>query len=187
VKVTRTKLDGVRIIEPEVFRDDRGFFAETYHAERYREAGIDVSFVQDNHSRSGRDTLRGLHAQLRRPQAKLVRALQGAIFDVAVDIRRGSPTFREWIGVDLSADDFRQIYVPAGFAHGFCVLSEVAEVEYKCSDLYDPSSELRLAWNDPEIGVVWPTTRPILSGKDQGGRPLSAWTDQLPTYGEEAA
>ncbi len=187
MNVIRTELEGVLVIEPTVFRDDRGFFAETYHAERYAEAGIDVSFMQDNHSRSTKDTLRGLHAQLRRPQAKLVRVLQGAILDVAVDIRQGSPTFRKWVSAELSSDNFRQIYVPAGFAHGFCVLSDTAEVEYKCSDLYDPSAEMRLLWNDPEIGVEWPTKEPLLSDKDREGLPLSAWTDHLPTYVEKAA
>lgn len=187
MNVIPTELGGVIVIEPRVFRDDRGFFAETYHAERYREVGIDVSFVQDNHSRSVKDTLRGLHAQIRRPQAKLVRVLQGAILDVAVDIRRGSPTFGKWISAELSSENFRQIYVPAGFAHGFCVLSETAEVEYKCSDLYDPSSELRLLWNDRDIGVEWPTTEPLLSEKDRDGLPLSACRDQLPTYVENAA
>lgn len=187
MNVIRTALEGVVIIEPKVFKDDRGFFAETYHAERYAEEGIDVGFVQDNHSRSQQWTLRGLHAQLARPQAKLVRVLQGAIVDVAVDIRQGSPTFRQWVSVELTSDNFRQIFVPAGFAHGFCVTSETAEVEYKCSDLYDPSAELRLIWNDPEIGVEWPTTEPVLSEKDREGLPLSSWTDQLPTYVEKAA
>ncbi len=187
MNVIPTALEGVLIIEPTVFRDDRGFFAETYQAERYAEAGIDVDFVQDNHSRSARWTLRGLHAQLARPQAKLLRALQGSIFDVAVDIRRGSPTFKQWVGVELTSENFRQIFVPAGFAHGFCVTSETAEVEYKCSDLYDPSSELRLSWNDPEIGIEWPTTEPLVSDKDASGLPLSAWLDQLPIYNEKAA
>ncbi len=187
MNVIPTALEGVLIIEPKVFKDDRGFFAETYHAERYADAGIDVGFVQDNHSRSEQWTLRGLHAQLARPQAKLVRVLQGAIVDVAVDIRQGSPTFKQWVRVELTAENFRQIYVPTGFAHGFCVTSETAEVEYKCSDVYDPSSELRLIWNDPEIGVEWPTTEPRLSEKDAGGLPLSAWLDQLPTYVEKAA
>ena len=187
MNVIPTALEGVLIIEPKVFKDDRGFFAETYHAERYADAGIDVGFVQDNHSRSEQWTLRGLHAQLARPQAKLVRVLQGAIVDVAVDIRQGSPTFKRWVSVELTAENFRQIYVPTGFAHGFCVTSETAEVEYKCSDVYDPSSELRLIWNDPEIGVEWPTTEPRLSEKDASGLPLSAWMNQLPTYVERAA
>jgi len=187
VNVISTALEGVLVIEPKVFRDDRGFFAETYHADRYAEAGIDVGFVQDNHSRSVQWTLRGLHAQLRRPQAKLVRVLQGAILDVAVDIRQGSPTFRKWVSAELTSESFRQMYIPAGFAHGFCVLSETAEVEYKCSDLYDPSAELRLLWNDPEIGVAWPTSAPLLSQKDKDSLPLSAWMDQLPIYVEKAA
>lgn len=187
MNVIETALEGVLIVEPQVFRDDRGFFAETYHAERYADAGIDVSFVQDNHSRSTQWTLRGLHAQLARPQAKLVRVLQGSIIDVAVDIRKGSPTFRQWIAAELSAENFRQIYVPTGFAHGFCVTTEIAEVEYKCSNPYDPSAELRLLWNDPEIDVKWPTEHPLLSEKDAAGLPLAAWTDHLPNYVEKAA
>ncbi len=186
MNVIKTALDGVLVIEPRVFRDDRGFFAETYHGPRYGEAGVAVEFVQDNHSRSAKDTLRGLHTQLERPQAKLLRALRGTIFDVAVDIRKGSPTFRQWVGVELSEENFRQIFVPAGFAHGFCVLSESADVEYKCSDLYDPASEMRLLWNDPEIGVQWPTATPQLSEKDREALPLAAWMDRLPTYEERA-
>jgi dTDP-4-dehydrorhamnose 3,5-epimerase len=127
-----------------------------------------------------RGTLRGLHAQLVTPQAKLVRAVRGEIFDVVVDVRRGSPTFAQWIGITLSAENFRQMYVPIGFAHGFCVVSEDAEVEYKCSDVYDARGELRLLWNDPEIGVEWPIADPILSDKDRDARPLSAWMDRLP-------
>ena len=187
MRVIPTALEGVVVIEPKVFTDDRGFCTETYHAERYAEAGVDVNFVQDNHSRSAQWTLRGLHAQLNRPQAKLVRVLQGSIVDVAVDIRAGSPTFRKWVSAELTSENFRQIYVPAGFAHGFCVTSETAEVEYKCSNLYDPSAELRLLWNDPEIGVEWPTTQPLLSEKDLRGLPLSAWMDQLPAYAKKAA
>ena len=170
------------VIEPQVHRDSRGFFAETYHAARYAAAGIDATFVQDNHSRSVRHTLRGLHAQLQRPQAKLLRVLRGAIFDVVVDVRRGSPTFKRWISVELSEENFRQIFVPIGFAHGFCVLSDVAEVEYKCSDVYQPGDELGLAWNDPAIGVAWPVADPILSDKDRHGQPLAQLLDRLPKY-----
>jgi len=174
MNVIATSLPGVLIIEPRVFRDERGFFFETYHAERYRDAGLDVTFVQDNHSRSVRGTLRGLHWQVERPQGKLVRVLFGEIFDVAVDIRVDSPTFGDWVGVSLSADNFRQAWIPPGFAHGFCVTSEVAEVEYKCTDFYDPPSERGLIWNDPEVSIDWPITDPILSARDQRHPGLSA-------------
>jgi dTDP-4-dehydrorhamnose 3,5-epimerase len=169
-----TSLPGVLIIEPRVFRDERGFFLETYHAQRYREAGLDAAFVQDNHSRSTRGTLRGLHWQAERPQGKLVRVLVGEIYDVAVDIRPDSPTFGKWVGVTLSADNFRQAWIPPGFAHGFCVTSEVAEVEYKCTDFYDPPSERGLIWNDPEVAIAWPIQDPILSERDKKHPRLSA-------------
>jgi len=162
-----TSLPGVLIIEPRIFRDERGFFLETYHAARYREAGLDVPFVQDNHSRSMRGTLRGLHWQAERPQGKLVRVLVGEIYDVAVDIRPTSPTFGKWEGFTLSADNFRQVWIPPGYAHGFCVTSDVAEVEYKCTDFYDPPSERGLIWNDPEVGIAWPIQDPILSTRDR--------------------
>ena len=177
-----TDLPDVLLIEPDVYRDPRGFFLETYHSVKYRDGGIDVTFVQDNHSRSARGTLRGLHAQRAHPQAKLIRVLQGEIFDVAVDIRRGSPTFLRWVGVTLSAENFRQCFVPAGFAHGFCVLSESAEVEYKCTDYYAPQDELRILWNDPAIGVEWPVREPLLSDRDQTGIPVADLTDLLPVF-----
>jgi dTDP-4-dehydrorhamnose 3,5-epimerase len=184
VKVIPTELDGVLVIEPQVHRDDRGFFAETYHAPRYATAGVAATFIQDNHSRSVKNTLRGLHAQLQRPQAKLLRVLRGAIYDVVVDVRVGSPTFKRWISVELSDENFRQIFVPIGFAHGFCVLSDVAEVEYKCSDLYQAGDELGLAWNDPEVGVEWPVADPLLSAKDRDGKTLAQLQqlDRLPRY-----
>jgi dTDP-4-dehydrorhamnose 3,5-epimerase len=172
MKVLTTKLPGVLIFEPHVFRDERGFFLETWHARRYAEAGMDVSFVQDNHSRSVKDTLRGLHFQRARPQGKLVRAIEGEIFDIAADVTPGSPTYGEWVGVSLSGDDFRQIYVPPGYAHGFCVVSEIAQVEYKCTDFYDPVDEDGVMWDDPVLGITWPTTTPILSRRDQQHRPL---------------
>jgi dTDP-4-dehydrorhamnose 3,5-epimerase len=168
MNVLRTELAGVLIIEPVVHRDARGFFVESYNERRYREAGIDARFVQDNHSRSSRGTLRGLHWQAgSHPQDKLVRVIAGQIFDVAVDVKPGSPTFGRWVGVYLSADDFRQVFVPAGFAHGFCVLSDVAEVEYKCSDFYDPASERGLVWDDPTVAIKWPISNPTLSPRDQ--------------------
>jgi dTDP-4-dehydrorhamnose 3,5-epimerase len=164
LKFLETGLPGVLIVEPDVFRDPRGFFLETFHAARYREGGIPYDFVQDNHSKSVRGTLRGLHAQRRRPQGKLVRVVQGEIFDVAIDIRPGSTTFGKWEGARLSAENFRQIFIPPGFAHGFCVLSETAEVEYKCTDLYDRADEIGVRWNS--VGIHWPIANPLLSPKD---------------------
>ncbi len=183
MKFIRTELDGVLIIEPDVFRDKRGFFLETYHQRKYRDGGITEPFVQDNHSRSARGTVRGLHFQRTHPQGKLIRVLAGEIFDVVVDIRGGSRTFRRWIGTELSAANFLQCYVPSGFAHGFCVLSEFAEVEYKCTDFYDPSDELRIIWNDPGIGVRWPVAQPLLSDKDRVAPYLDELMDLLPQYG----
>ena len=183
MKFIPTKLPEVFVMEPDVFRDERGFFLETYNHQRYRDGGIDAVFVQDNQSRSERGTVRGLHAQWRRPQGKLLRAVQGEIFDVAVDIRVGSPRYLQWVGVTLSADNYRQLYVPPGFAHGFCVVSDLAEVEYKCTDIYDPQGELRILWNDPEIGVEWPAIKPILSEKDRNGTPVTQWMEYLPRYG----
>jgi len=182
LKVLPTNLTGVVVIEPVVFRDPRGFFVETYHAERYGAAGIDASFVQDNHSRSERGTLRGLHAQQRFPQAKLVRVIEGEIWDVAVDIRLGSPTFGRHVAVTLSADDQRQIFVPIGFAHGFCVVSERAQIEYKCTNYYHLEDELHILWNDPELAIPWPVKTPTLSDKDRAALPLGALHDRLPRY-----
>ena len=180
------ELPGVVIVEPDVHRDGRGFFLETYHAAKYRDGGIAAVFVQDNHSRSVRHTLRGLHAQQRQPQGKLVRALQGEIFDVAVDIRRGSPSFGRWAGITLSAENFRQCYVPPGFLHGFCVLSEWAEVEYKCTALYDPTDELAVVWHDPEIGIAWPVSEPIVSAKDRAAPRLAEVIERLPQFADRA-
>ena len=178
------ELPGVIVIEPTVFHDDRGFFLETYHAEKFTAKGINVRFVQDNHSRSCRGTIRGLHAQRTRPQGKLVRAVAGAVFDVVVDIRRGSPTYLRWLSVELSSDNFRQIYVPPGYAHGICILSEFAEIEYKCTDFYDPSDELRILWSDPEIAVSWPLKEPILSPKDCAAPMLAEQLDSLPLWSD---
>jgi dTDP-4-dehydrorhamnose 3,5-epimerase len=179
MRVLPTEVPGVLLVEPDVFRDARGYFLETFHERKYREAGVPYSFVQDNQSRSGRGTLRGLHAQLRRPQGKLIRAISGEIFDVAVDIRPGSPTFGKWAGARLSADDFRQMFVPPGFAHGFCVLSESAEVAYKCTDFYDRADEIGLRWNDPSVGIAWPIRDPVLSEKDAALPSLSELRKQL--------
>jgi len=174
-------LPEVIVVEPDVHRDDRGFFLETWREERYREAGIAGPFVQDNHSRSARGTLRGLHAQVRRPQGKLVRAVRGEIFDVAVDIRPDSSTFGRWAGATLTEENFHQLWVPPGFAHGFCVLSESAEVEYKCTDVYVREDEIAIAWNDPEIGILWPERlgKPLLSPRDRAAVPLAAARDRI--------
>lgn len=182
MKVLKTALDGVLVVEPEVFRDGRGFFLETFHQRKYSDAGIREVFVQDNHSSSVLGTIRGLHAQRLHPQGKLVRVLQGEILDVVVDIRKGSPRFRRWIGIQLTANNFMQCYVPPGYAHGFCVRSEFAQVEYKCSEFYDPSDELRILWNDPTIGIQWPTSQPLLSARDLAARPLDELTQYLPIY-----
>jgi dTDP-4-dehydrorhamnose 3,5-epimerase len=167
MKFASTKIPGVVLIEPAVHRDHRGFFLESYHAKKFAEGGIDARFVQDNHSQSKKGTLRGLHFQWTKPQGKLVRVLRGEIYDVVVDIRPASPTFKQWLAVTLSSADFKMLYVPPKLAHGFLVLSEEAEVEYKCTDFYDPKDEGGLLWNDPEIKVDWPDKNPLLSPKDQ--------------------
>ncbi|WP_370293013.1 dTDP-4-dehydrorhamnose 3,5-epimerase [Thalassolituus sp.] len=172
MEVIKTSLEGVVIIEPKVFGDERGFFLETFQADRYKEqAGIELPFVQDNHSRSSHGVLRGMHSQKSKPQGKLVRVVRGEVFDVAVDIRPGSPTFGQWEGVILSEQNKRQFWVPPGFAHGFLVLSDVADFEYKCTDYYDPTDEVSLMWNDPDVGIEWPLDRlscePQLSAKDE--------------------
>ena len=162
-----TPIPGVIRVLPDVHRDARGFFLETYHAPRYREGGIRETFVQDNHSRSTRDTLRGLHIQLPNAQGKLVRVIEGEIWDVAVDVRRGSPAYGKHFAARLTAEEFEQLYVPPGLAHGFLVLSEVAQVEYKCTQLYDPQAELSIAWNDPDLAIPWPAQSPLLSERDR--------------------
>jgi dTDP-4-dehydrorhamnose 3,5-epimerase len=185
VKILKTELPGVLLIEPDVYQDGRGHFFESYNQKKYSEAGIPDTFVQDNQSKSARGILRGLHAQLARPQGKLVRILSGDVFDVVVDIRRGSPAYKRWIGVRLSAENFRQCWIPPGFAHGFCVLSDSAEMEYKVTDFYDPASELHLLWNDPDLGIDWPVKNPILSPKDQAGLRLRELESRLPLYQPE--
>lgn len=171
MKVTETKLPGVLLVEPQVFGDDRGFFLETYRHERYAEHGIDVRFVQDSLSRSRKGVLRGFHLQWPKAQAKLVYVLEGEVFDVAVDVRRDSPTFGQWTGHMLSAENKHQLYIPEGFAHGFQVTSETALFAYKCSHAYAPDCEIAVAWNDPEIGVEWPL-EPTLSAKDEAALKL---------------
>jgi dTDP-4-dehydrorhamnose 3,5-epimerase len=168
MKVTETFLSGVKIIEPKVFADTRGFFFESYHAQRYQEFGINEPFIQDNMSRSTRGVLRGLHYQLKFPQGKLVSVVQGEVFDVVVDIRVGSPTFGKWLGTILDDKEHKELYIPKGFAHGFCVLSEAVDFHYKCTDYYHPEDEQGVLWNDPKIGIKWPADlSPILSNKDQ--------------------
>ncbi len=167
MKVTRTALPGVVIIEPTVHGDERGFFVETFQAERYRElAGIELPFVQDNHSRSRRGVLRGLHAQKTHPQGKLVRVARGEVFDVAVDIDPASPNFGRWVGMLLSDRNHHQAWIPPGYAHGFVVLSDTADFEYKCTDFYHPDDEIGVVWNDPDIAIEWPLTDTIVSAKD---------------------
>lgn len=175
MQAIRQSIPDVVLIEPKVFGDSRGFFYESFNQQAFREAtGVQCDFVQDNHSRSNQGVLRGLHYQIQQPQGKLVRVVQGAVFDVAVDIRRSSPTFGKWVGVELSADNHRQLWVPPGFAHGFLVLSERAEFLYKTTDYYAPQHERCIVWNDPSIGIEWPglTSPPALSGKDAAGLSL---------------
>ena len=166
MNVTETKLAGVLIIEPKVFGDSRGFFKETFQAERYREAGIEYTFVQDNYSRSQKGVLRGLHFQITKPQGKLVSCTKGAVFDVAVDIDPESTTYGQYVGVELTEENHKQLWVPPGYAHGFCVLSETADFQYKCTDYYDPSDEGGVIWNDPDVAIEWPIDDPSLSSKD---------------------
>jgi len=166
MNVTETKLAGVLIIEPKVFGDSRGFFKETFQAERYREAGIEYTFVQDNYSRSQKGVLRGLHFQITKPQGKLVSCPKGAVFDVAVDIDPESTTYGQYVGVELTEENHKQLWVPPGYAHGFCVLSETADFQYKCTDYYDPSDECGVIWNDPDVAIEWPIPDPSLSSKD---------------------
>ena len=174
MQITATALAGVFLIEPRVFEDERGYFLETYHRQRFVEAGIDAEFVQDNFSHSRRGVLRGLHYQIEHPQGKLVRVVRGEIFDVAVDLRRNSPTFGRWTGAMLSETNHHQLYIAPGFAHGFCVMSEAADVVYKCTAFYAPQHERTLLWNDPALGIEWPILDPIVSPKDRMGLPLAS-------------
>lgn len=191
MKRTDTCLPGVYLFEPDVFRDQRGFFLESYNVRDLQQAGLETPFVQDNHSRSAGGVLRGLHYQLGQPQAKLVRVARGEIFDVAVDIRRGSPTFGRCSSARLSDENHRMLYVPEGFAHGFYVLSETADVIYKCSDYYAPAEERGLAWNDPQLAIDWPLSPgdgPVLSAKDRSYKTLAETPqDELPMYTDQPA
>lgn len=177
-----TPIPGVVLVEPTVHRDERGFFVETYHEPRYRENGITARFVQDNHSRSRGGILRGLHAQSPNPQGKLVRCIEGRVWDVAVDVRLGSPTFGKHVAMELSDENFHQLYVPPGLLHGFCVLSEAAQIEYKCTGVYDPAADFGVRWNDPELAVPWPIDAPLLSEKDANAPLLAEVRDRLVPY-----
>ncbi len=183
MKAIETSLPGCVVIEPQVFGDSRGFFYESYNEAKYREAGIDRKFVQSNVSRSARGVLRGLHYQWPHPQGKLVSVLEGEVYDVAVDIRRGSPTFGQWTGVMLTADNHRHFWIPEGFAHGFCVVSEFATFSYQCTDLYHAPADGGIRWNDPAIGIDWPISNPLLSDKDSKAPLLADVTpERLPEY-----
>ena len=180
-----TALKEVILVEPVVHKDPRGFFLETHHQQKYAEGGIPDLFVQDNHSYSIRGTLRGLHAQVEQPQGKLVRVIQGEIFDVAVDIRPDSPTYKKWVYRFLSGENHLQLWIPPGFAHGFCVLSEDAHVHYKCTSLYNREAEIGILWNDPEIGIKWPVKEPLLSDKDRNAQPLETFLHRLREHGRQ--
>ena len=183
MKVRETEIPGVLLVEPTVYRDERGFLLETWNEARYREHGIDVPFVQDNHAGSTAPALRGLHLQAEPSlQAKLVRAVEGEVWDVAVDVRVGSPTFGRYVGVTLSSENLRQLFIPAGFAHGYCVASERAQVEYKISAPHAPECELAIAWNDPEIAIPWPVRAPLLSERDRTAPTLAEVRDRLPRW-----
>lgn len=181
MKVLPTALPGVLLIEPRVFRDPRGYFFEVWHQKKGIAQGLPENFIQDNESFSQKGTLRGLHAQLKKPQGKLVRVMSGAVLDVAVDIRRGSPAFGRWVAIELSAENFRQLYVPPGFAHGFVVLSETAQMAYKCTDFYDSADEFGVLWSDPALGIDWRISNPVLSAKD-AVYPLLSQVAELPVY-----
>jgi dTDP-4-dehydrorhamnose 3,5-epimerase len=184
MEFVRLDLEGIVLVKPDVYGDARGFFLETYHAEKYRNGGIPDPFVQDNHSYSVHGTLRGLHAQLRHPQGKLVRAIVGEIFDVAVDARPGSPTFGKWVSAVLSSENHYQLYVPPGFVHGFVVLSETAHVQYKCTDFYNKDDEIGVLWNDPDLGIEWPVADPLLNDRDRSFPRLAEIVHRLPGHGK---
>jgi len=185
MKFCDTPIVGVILIEPDVHRDPRGYFLETFHSAKYAEAGLPNAFAQHNHSASVANTLRGLHMQLRRPQGKLIRVVEGTIWDVAVDVRRGSPTFGKWMAEILSAENFKQLYIPPGCAHGFCVQSPTAQIEYKCTELYDPTDELGIAWDDPTLAIPWPVRDPVMSERDRSHSRVNDLLPRLPVYQEE--
>lgn len=175
IKIESHSLDDVVVLVPEVFRDPRGFFAETFRVDQFKQLGLPTEFVQDNHSRSVRGVVRGLHFQWQPPMGKLMRVTVGSAFLVAVDIRRGSPTLGQWVGVEASADNMRMVWAPAGFARGFCALSDVTEIQYKCTGIYNNKAESAILWNDPEIGIKWPLTDVTVSEKDRNARTLADW------------
>ena len=184
MKIRSTALQGVKLIEPDVYGDPRGFFLEYFNQPRFQDEGLDLSFAQLNHSRSSLGVLRGLHYQLRQPQGKLVQVISGEVFDVAVDIRTGSPSFGQWVGEILSDSNHRQLYVPPGFAHGFCVLSDSADFLYLCTDVYRPDDEYGIAWDDPALNIAWPGEHFSLSKKDQAWPRLADAGDRLPRFGD---
>lgn len=175
MNIEKTDIKDLCIITPAVFEDERGFFMEVYRKDKFKEFGINAEFVQDNHSRSAKNVLRGLHFQWEPPMGKLMRVTLGAAFLVAVDIRKNSPTLGKWFGIEVSAENKKQVYAPAGFARGFCVLSDVAEIQYKCTGIYNKNAESGILWNDPEIGIKWPVATPILSDKDAKAQTLTEW------------
>ena len=178
LSIESTHLNGVVVVKPEVFEDTRGFFLEAYRRDQFLELGLPGDFVQDNHSRSARNVLRGLHFQWEPPMGKLMRVTLGTAFLVAVDIRKGSPTLGKWFGIEVSAENKKQVWAPAGFARGFCVLSEFAELQYKCTGIYSNKGESGILWNDPAIGLIWPTQNPILSRKDESAQTLEQWLEK---------
>jgi len=182
LEIRETELPGVLLVTPSVFRDERGFFLEWFNEAAFADAGLDAHFVQDNHSRSAKAVLRGLHYQLRHPQGKLVRAVRGKMFDVVADIRRGSPTFGKWVGVTLDDNEMTALWIPPGFAHGFCALSDEVDVTYKCTDFYSPSDERGVLWNDPLLGIRWPVDNPIVKAKDLSYPPLRKDSPDLPVF-----
>lgn len=178
MEVVSTPIDGVLLIKPDVFRDPRGFFVETWQQKRYEEAGIRLPFVQDNHSRSVRGVLRGIHFQIAHPQGKLISVSVGRVYDVAVDLRPDSPSFGQWYGAELTADNQHQLWIAPGLAHGFCVLSDAAHFHYKCTEYYTPGDEGAIVWNDPDLAIPWPVREPILSAKDAAAPTLKEWLRQ---------
>jgi dTDP-4-dehydrorhamnose 3,5-epimerase len=177
IKIAASHLNGLVVVEPEVFEDERGFFMEVFRTDQFAALGLPSEFAQDNHSRSQKGVLRGLHFQWQPPMGKLMRVTLGSAYLAAVDIRKGSPTLGQWFGIEVSAQNKKQVYAPAGFARGFCVLSDVAEIQYKCTGIYNSKAEAGILWNDPQIGISWPIANPILSEKDSRARTLAQWLD----------